>query len=324
MNRFTVLGTLVALALTGSALAFTPKNVECIAPADPGGGWDFTCRVIAARLLPELGIVPGPIKVTNMPGGGGGVGFAHVVTQRRGDENLLVAASTATTTRLAQGLYAEFTADDVRWLGALGADFGVIAVAQDSPITSLAELLERLKADPNGIVFGGGSAAGGWDHLKVLLLARAAGIPDLASIRYVSFSSGGSAMIELLGGRVQAFTGDVSEVVAQAEAGNIRVLAVLSPERIPALGEVPTARELGVDVIGANWRGFYAPPGISEEAYAFWVEALTQLGQSEAWAEVREQNGLAPFFMVGSEFEAFVKEQVQSIREISEELGLIQ
>ena len=111
----------VALGLAAPANAFEPSNVECIAPANPGGGWDFTCRQIG-KLLSDLDVVPGTVQVTNMAGGGGGVAYSHVVTKRNEDPNLIVAASTATATRLAQNQFAGLTADQVHFVGALGAD----------------------------------------------------------------------------------------------------------------------------------------------------------------------------------------------------------
>ena len=69
-----------ALAIAGSAVAFEPSNVECIAPANPGGGWDFTCRSVG-KILYDLKLVPEPVKVTNMPGGGGGVAFGYTRRQ---------------------------------------------------------------------------------------------------------------------------------------------------------------------------------------------------------------------------------------------------
>ncbi len=315
---------LLALASSLSFAQFTPRNTECIAPADPGGGWDFTCRVPGAQVMAELGIIPGSMKVTNMTGGGGGVAFANVVTQRADDENLIIAASTATATRLAQNVFAGFTADNVRWLGAVGADYGVIAVSNDSPYQTLNELVDAILAAPADFAFAGGSAIGGWDHLKVLLLMNAAGAEDLSAIRYVAFDGGGAAMIELLGGRAAAFTGDLSEVLAQVGAGEIRVLGVLSPDRIPVLPDTATATEQGYDVIGANWRAFYAPPGISDEAYNFWVDAVRQVAASDEWNTLREQNGLAEFALFGDDFEAFVREQVAAIHTISEDLGLLQ
>ncbi|MCA9837992.1 MAG: tripartite tricarboxylate transporter substrate binding protein [Trueperaceae bacterium] len=323
MKRF--MGAILAIVVWSLAFAqFSPKNTECIAPADPGGGWDFTCRVPAAQVMAELGLIPGSMKVTNMTGGGGGVAYANVVTQRADDENLIIAASTATATRLAQNVFAGFTADNVRWLGAVGADYGVIAVSNDSPYQTLNDLVDAVAAAPGDYVFAGGSAIGGWDHLKVLLVMNEAGVEDLGSVRYVAFDGGGAAMIEVLGGRAAAFTGDISEVLAQVEAGEIRVLGVLSPDRVPALPEVATATEQGYNVIGANWRAFYAPPGISDEAYNFWVDAIKQVAASEEWNTLREQNGLAEFALFGDDFEGFVRDQVAIIHGISEDLGLLQ
>ncbi len=311
----------LALGLFSGAGAFSPGNVECIAPANPGGGWDFTCRSVG-KLLYDLKLVPRPVKVTNMPGGGGGVAFAHVVAKRKGDANLLVAASPATTLRLAQGKYGNFTADDVRWLAALGADFGVIAVRTDAPWKTLDDLIADLKKDPAKIAFGGGSAVGGQDHMKVLLLAKAAGIDPL-KVKYVPFSGGGEALTSLLGGFVQVFPGDASETIEQMKAGKVRILAVLSEKRLAALPDVPTAKELGYDAIWAVWRGFYMPPGVPDDAYDWWVGTMRKVADSPQWAKIREGRGLAPFFKGGSEFEAFIKQQVKDFRELSRSLGLI-
>ena len=76
--------------------------------------------------------------------------------------------------------------------------------------------------------------------------------------------------------------------------------------------------------MGANWRAFYAPGGISDEAYDYWVGAVQQVADSELWSQLRADNGLAPFALFGAEFEAFVNEQVAAIRTISQDLGLIQ
>lgn len=320
MNRIKlVLLALMALGLT-AAFAQKPSGVQCIAPSDPGGGWDFTCRTIAP-VLSQLGLIDGQVRTQNMAGAGGGVAFAHVVGQQNDNENLLVAASTATTTRLAQGQFQNFTADDVRWVAAVGADYGVIGVAPDSPYDSLNDLMEQWSNDTSSLTVVGGSAVGGWDHLKVLLAAQAAGVKNVEKIQYVSFSSGGQAIIEIVGGRADVFTGDVSEALPQVEAGNLKVLAVLSDERISNLPDVPTAKEQGIDVIGANWRGFYVPKGISEERYQYWADAFRQLEASPAYVAIREANGLAPFGRFGADMETFVKDQVADIKELSSRIG---
>jgi putative tricarboxylic transport membrane protein len=312
-----------ALGLAAAASAFEPGNVECIAPANPGGGWDFTCRQVG-KTLTDLGLVPGQVQVTNMAGGGGGVAYAHVVTKRNDDDNLLVAASTATTTRLAQNQYVGMTADQVRFVGSLGADYGVIVVAADAPYETLGDLVEAVKADPTSVSFGGGSATGGYDHLKVLQVMKAGGFDDIRSVKYIAFDGGGEAVTQLLGGHLQAMTGDISEILGFVEAGDVKVLGVLSEERLPGdLGSIPTATEQGFEVVSPNWRGFYVPKGSSDEAFDYWADAMTQIYESDEWKQIMADNGLMPFFRAGPDFQEFVDDQVADIAELSREIGII-
>lgn len=326
-RAFAALVLASALPVTGAhagSHSFAPANPECIAPANAGGGWDFTCRQVG-KTMQDLSLVPGTVQVTNLAGGGGGVAYAEVVNKRNDDTNLIVAASSATATRLAQGAYPGNTMNQVRWLGTVGADYGIIAVAKDSPIQNLNELLDQMKADPTAISVAGGSAVGGWDHLKVLLAAQKGGISDVRTIKYVAFDGGGEAVTQLLAGSVQAFTGDASEAKGFVDSGDIRVIAVLAPERLDGdFADFPTAKEQGIDVIGANWRGFYAPGGMSDEAYAYWSDAIAQTYASDEWKGVMAQNGLAPLDLTGDAFQAFVAESVASIEALSKEIGLIQ
>jgi putative tricarboxylic transport membrane protein len=320
-RRISLLGT--AVLIQTSALAFTPGNTECIAPAGAGGGWDFTCRQVG-KTLQDLKLIPGSMQVVNKAGGGGGVAFAEVVNKRAKDNNLIIAASSATATRLAQGAYPGNNMSQVRWLGAVGADYGIVAVAANSKINSLPELMAQVKSNPTSVAFAGGSAVGGWDHLKVLIAARKAGIQQVRSIKYVAFDGGGEAVTQLLAGKVQAFTGDISEAKGFADAGKIKIIAVLSPERLEGdFSKYPTAKEQGLDVIGANWRGFYVPGGMSDEAYSFWSKQLATMYKSPEWASVMAKNGLAKLNLQGDAFQAFVKESVESIQELSKQIGIL-
>jgi putative tricarboxylic transport membrane protein len=216
------------------------------------------------------------------------------------------------------------TADQVRWLGALGADYGIIGVAKDSPYQTLGDLMGALKDDPSKVAIAGGSAVGGWDHLKVLIAAKAAGIDDVRTIKYVAFQGGGEAVTQLIGGHVQAFTGDMSEALGFMQSGDLRVLAVLAPERLPGnLSDLPTAREQGIDAVGANWRGFYGPGGMSDEAYEYWSKALEEVYASEEWQKIMVDNGVMPFGLTGPELQTFVDEQIAEIEGISRDIGLI-
>lgn len=319
MKRLAVLGLIVS----SIALAqFSPRNPECIAPAGAGGGWDFSCRQVG-QIMHDLRIIPQPMRITNMVGGGGGVAFAHVVTQRNDDANLIVAASPATTLRLAQGGYGRFTERDVRWLGAIAADFGLVAVRADAPWRNMQELIAAWRADPARIAVGGGSAVGGQDHMKVLLLGRAVGI-DPRAIRYVPFDGGGQAITALLGGFIQVFPGDASELTAQVAAGTVRVLGMMSPRRLAApYADVPTLREQGINMEWLVWRGFYVPRNMPAPAVEFWQQALRQVERSPDWARVRERHNLGQLLMVGAEFQVFVDRQVNQFRNLSRELGII-
>jgi putative tricarboxylic transport membrane protein len=321
-RRLAPVGLALSLA-AGSAMAFEPGSTECIAPAGAGGGWDMTCRMVG-KTLQDLKLVPGTMQVTNKAGGGGGVAYAEVVNKRNDENNLIVAASSATSTRLAQGAYPGNNMDQVRWIAAVGADYGMIAVAADSPIKTLPELLAKVKADASSVAFAGGSAVGGWDHLKVLIAARKAGVSNVRSVKYVAFDGGGEAVTQLLAGKVQAFTGDISEVKGFVDAGKIKVLAVMAPERLEGdFAKYPTAKEQGLDVVGANWRGFYAPGKMSDDAYNYWVKSVGTAYESKEWKAIMASNGMAPLNLRGAAFQKFVKDSVDEIHELSLEIGIV-
>lgn len=311
-------GAVMVLMATTSAQA-----AECIAPANPGGGWDFTCRQIG-RILQEIGVEQNLVQVTNMAGAGGGVAYTHVVGQRNTDPNVFVAASSATTTRLAQNAFAGMTADQVRWVGTIGGDAGVIVVGKDSPFQSLGDLIDAVKADASAVAFAGGSAVGGFDHLKVLMMMDRAGFDDARAIKYIGLDGGADAITQTVGGFTQAMTGDISEIQGFIRSGDVRALAVLSEERVAGFEDIPTAKEQGVDLVAMNWRGVYVPGGISDAEFARWTDALQKVAESEQWKQVMVDNGLAPYTLIGADFEGWVNDNIAEIQEISREIGIIQ
>jgi putative tricarboxylic transport membrane protein len=321
LKRIVFSGLIIVFCITTSLAAFSPTGLECVAPAGSGGAWDFTCRAVTKTML-ELKLVP-ESKTTNLAGNGGGLAFSSIATDRNSDPNLLVAASTSTSMRLAQNRFAPSSENDVRWLAAIAADYGVIAVRTNAPWKSLKALLEALKANPEKIIFGGGSAIGGQDHIKVLLLARAAKI-EPSKIRYQAFDGGGQALEALMRGEVQVFPGDASEVGAPLEAGKLRALAVQSPRRLDGIfAKIPTVRELGLNAEWVIWRGFYVPKNMPAEAYDYWVNALRRVERSNEWARVRQKHHFGQFWMAGPEFEVFIGRQVNTLRTLSREFGLM-
>ncbi|PLY01838.1 MAG: C4-dicarboxylate ABC transporter substrate-binding protein [Desulfuromonas sp.] len=324
MKKFyALLASLVLLAgLAGPSLAFQPESPECIAPAGPGGGWDFICRTTAKNLF-DLKLLDHAMQVTNMSGGGGGVAFAHVTKERNDDNDLIVAASTSTAARLAQGIFKGATADDVHWLATFGAEYGVLAVKKDSQFKNLKDLMDAVVADPRSVGFAGGSSVGGFDHIKPMLVARKAGLKDVRQLKYVAYAGGGEAMTGLLSGAVQVMSGDFSELRGFYESGDIRILAILAPERLKGFSDIPTAKEQGYDVIGANWRGLYMPKGASAEAKAFWSDAIKKMTESEAFQKDLEAKAIEPFNNFGADMEKFANESIKDIADLSREIGIL-
>ena len=317
-------GAGLALTLAATpAWAFQPGNTECIAPAAAGGGWDMMCRFMG-KTLQDVKLIPGTMQVTNKAGGGGGAAYAEVVAKRNTDNNLIIAASSNTALRLAQGAYPGNTEDQVRWLGTVGVDYGAIAVSADSPIKSLPELMAQVKADPGSVAFAGGSAVGGGDHLKALMVAKKAGINNIRSIKYVAFDGGGEAITQLLAGKVQAFTGDISEAKGFVDAGKVKVLAVLAPERLGGeYAKFSTAKEQGLDVVAANWRGFFGPGKMTDDAYNYWVKSIGTAYKSKEWKDIMTKQGWEPLDLRGADYQKFVKDSIQELQALSREIGII-
>ncbi len=316
MKNF-VLSSLSALFLIGGLQSVSAT--ECLAPSGPGGGWDFTCRSIG-KLLTDLDQVDGNVQVVNMAGGTGAVGFAYVAAKRADDPELIVATSTVAINQIAQDKYPGGL-DAMRFVAMLGADVGVIAVAKDSPIQSLGDLFAKMKNDPKSVV-GAGDGFGSWDHIRYLLTAKAAGVQDLWKVMWVQFDGGAPAITQMLGGRINVVTTDLSEAAGFVESGDIRLLAVLSDDPVPAFPDVPTAKSLGYDVTGYNWRGLYVGKDVSDEAYNAWIDRLKTVYDSSAWKDVATGNGLVPIWRAGAEFETYLDQQLKDVKEIVSSIDL--
>src|SRR5690554_1031878 len=314
---------LLSLAGVTTVHAQQPAKPECIAPAQPGGGFDLTCRV-ALNGFSQTKLLDAPMRTIYMPGGIGAVAYNHIVAQRPADPNAIVAFSGGSLLNLAQGKFGRYNVDDVRWLAAIGSDYGVAIVRDDSPYKDLKSLMEAFQADPTKIVLGAGGSVGSQDWMKAALTAKAAGV-DYKKMRFVAFEGGGEALTALRGGHIQAYMGDAAEAFTMLEGGApIRVLAVFNDERLPGvLADIPTAQEQGFDIVWPIIRGFYVGPKVSDEDYQWWVQAFDKLMETPEFAELQKQQGLFPFNKIGEELDTYVKERVEFYTELADSFGLI-
>lgn len=314
---------LLSLGLLGTAQAHAAAidKPECLAPAKPGGGYDLTCR-LAATTLQQTGLLDKAMIVNYMPGGIGAVAYNHVMGVRDDDPNLIVAASTGAAVNLAEGKFGKYDGSEVRWLGAVATDYGAIVVRADAPWQTLDDLMQDLKQNPQGVVFGAGGTVGSQDWMKAALTAQAAEV-DPRKLRYVAFEGGGESLAALLGNHIQVFTGDLSEIESQLKGGKIRVLASLAEERQEgAFADIPTAKEQGYDVEWPIWRGYYMGENVSDEAYQAWLDVFTKLVDTDEFKQARHARGLFPFTKLGPEFDQYVQERIAHFKSLAQEMGL--
>jgi len=313
----------------GGAASNAAIDVQCLAPAKPGGGLDVTCKLIQNGL--QLKAAHNyknqqnatPFHISYMPGGIGAAAWNAILTQRRAEAQTLVAFSSGSLMNLAQGKYGRSGADKVRWVAAIGADYGMIAVRSDSPYKNLHDLMQALKDAPSRLTIGASGTAGSQDWIKVSLLARQSNI-DPKALRFVALESGGESFTALRAGHVQVVSGDASEATLHALDGQIRILAILSDSRLPGpLAYVPTAREQGFEVTWPIIRGVYMGPQVSDADYRRWVAIFDQMMATPAYNRLRAASGLYPFSMSGDALTDYVRKTVDRYGQQASTLGLM-
>lgn len=296
------------------------KPVEMVAPARAGGGWDTFARVVSNAIM-EQGLMEQNIGVVNKPGGTGAVGWAYI--QNVNDPHHIFSTSTTMVFSMLAG-NSNYNWDDMTPIANLAADYGIIAVRDDAPWDSLDELLQDYKESPEAITVVGGNTPGGFDHVQFISLAMEAGIP-MEDIRYVTDQSSGGLPV-LLNGTVDVLTSKLgSGVVEQHRAGNVKILAVLSEERLDSeqLADFPTAVEQGYDTVFVNWRGVYGPGGMTDEQVAYYEDVMREISESDQFAAIRKQFGWDELFMGSEEYTEFIQQEVEINSAIMEELGLL-
>lgn len=306
----------VALGLTGPAMAL--DELLLIAPAAPGGGWDQTARALQESMQ-SAGVVKSA-TVENIPGAGGTVGLAQFVDKHRGNGSALLVNGLVMVGAILTN-NSPVKLDQVTPVARLTGEYEVLVVPAASEIKSLAELIEKFKADPGSVSWGGGSA-GGTDHILAGLIAQAVGIEG-AKVNYVPFSGGGEALAAIMGGHVTVGVSGFGEWQGQIASGELRALAISSPERLQGI-DIPTLKEQGVDVDLANWRAVVAPPDLDEAEKAELIAAVDATVKSEPWKKILADRKWMDLYLSGDEFDAYLKQENERVTGTLKQIGLIQ
>jgi putative tricarboxylic transport membrane protein len=317
LTRRSLLGTTLAsgvAVLAGSARAQV-KSIEIIAPAGPGGGYDQLARA-TQQVLEGQGLASG-VQVVNVPGAGGTIGLAQFVTGRKRGNNLLVTGLGMIGAIKINN--APVTLDQVTPLARLTGEYQPLVVAADSPIKTLDDLVQKFKADP-GSVSWGGFALGSPDHLLCAMTVKAIG-GDVTKMNYIVSGAGGEMLGQVMGGHITVATGGLNEFAQQLQAGKLRTLAISSPERLPGV-DIPTFKEQGVDVELVNWRGLMASEGIRDRDREALDEALGEMVRSEPWQALVSERGWVDMYQPSEQFAAFLEGEEARIEGLLKDLGL--
>ncbi len=315
------LGWGTAIGAAGALPAWAqPKplvdSINMFVPAAPGGGWDGTARAIE-RAAKAAGLVR-QMQFENVGGAGGMVGLPRFVNQRKGQGNtLMVAGSVMIGAGIANK--SPVTIKDVTPIARLTEEAGVIVVPSSGKIKTWKELEAAIKANPKAVSVAGGSA-GGTDHLILGMLIKALG-KNPREAAYVAFAGGGPANAAIIGGQVVAGISGYSEFEDQIKAGRMIPLAVSGKSRIPGVN-VPTLLELGINVTESNWRGVFAPPGVSNAARDAMIDFITRVNTSAPWQQELETRKWTSAFMTERPFERDIKKDIADKEVLMKELGL--
>ena len=292
------------------------ETINMFVPAAPGGGWDGTARAIE-RAAKAAGLV-GTMQFENVGGAGGMVGLPRFVNQRKGQGNsLMVGGSVMVGAAIANK--SPVTMRNVTPIARLTEEAGVVVVPASGKIKTWNELVAALKSNPKAVSVAGGSA-GGTDHLILGLMVKALG-RNPREAAYVAFAGGGPANAAIIGGQVVAGISGYSEFEEQIKAGRMIPLATTGRTRIPGVN-VPTMTELGMNLVMANWRGVFAPPGITNAQRDALINFVSQVKESAAWQQELVTRKWSDAFLTEIPFEREIRWDIERTEVVMKDLGL--
>jgi len=281
---------------------YPAKTISIICPWAAGGGTDRLARFMADQLQSRLGE---PVVVVNRTGGSGAVGHSAGATARA-DGYTVTMATFELSTMHWMGI-SELTHEDFEPVIQLNADAAAILVRDDAPWSSLDDLLDHVKQNPGQLKMSGTSTGGAWDLARAGFQV-AAGLP-VESVLWVPTKGSAPSLVELLGGHIDAVCCSVPEAASQIEAGQLRVLAVMSPERLAEVPDVPTVKEAGIEWEAVGWRGLAVPKNTPLGIVEILQNHSRRIVESDAFKDFMEKNGFAVEVRGPKEFREFLATQ---------------
>lgn len=319
LNR-TIRGGIAAIlssafvAFGGAAHAEYPEK-----PVDMTVLFGGTANTIA-QLLSELmsDALGQPVVPVSRTGGGGAVGYSHVVGTAPDGYSIVWNSNSISTTHHTGKVPFDYTAFTP--IARVSTEIPALAVNVSTGWSSLADLVEAVNASDQKLKVGI-SGKGSFTHLTSAALFDAMGIGD--KVAFIAYGDG-KAPIELLAGRIDAAIQWPGQFVSYVEAGELNVLAVTGDERVPVLPDVPTAMEQDVDVNISMWRGLAAPAGTPDDVVAKLQAAAETAVASAQFQEAAGNIGFSPAYLGASEFAALIAKDDAFYADLLQQLGMAQ
>ena len=319
MRRDQFIKSVLALA-AGSSLSLpslAAANIKMMIPANPGGGWDTTGRALG-KALQDAGVASS-VSYENKGGAAGIIGLAQYANATKGDGKSLMVMGAVMLGGIITGK-PPVSLEKVTPIARLTSEYNVFVVPANSPLKTMKDVVEQMKKDPGSVKWAGGSR-GSTEHIAAAILAREVGV-DAAKINYVPFRGGGEAVAAILGGNVTVGGSGYSEFQQYIETGKMRPIAVTSAKRLKGIN-IPTMIEQGYNVEIGNWRGVYAPAGLTAAQRKELTNMVLKATKSKSWAESLEKNNWTPAWMANPEFDDFVDREFASLRATMVKSGMI-
>jgi len=304
---------LLAVAAVPAAAQKFPdgKPIEMTVMFGAGSAADVTARQLADGMAKQLGA---PVPVVNRTGGGGALGYVHVSQQKPDGYSIVWNSNSISTTYHAGTLSFDYTTFEP--VARVTVENPALAVKTDSPFKTLKDLVDYAKANP-GKVRIGNSGAGSHTHIAAEALFALPG----AKITSVPFN-GGQALVNLLGGRIEAIVQFPAAVAPHVKSGDLRVIAMLGSMRDPIFPNVPTAREQGYDVALDMWRGIAVPKGTPKPVILALQNAIEKTVQSPEFKEAGVNIGFTPAFLPSAEFGKMIANDDVRLAAIMDKIGM--
>lgn len=294
-------------------MRYPVPTVTLVTHSSPGGGSDVFLRELIKHLHPVMGV---NFAVENVRGGSGATAVARVARAR--PDGSMFYATTPTYIQTTLLSRPEFGYDSLDPLAIVFLDPEVIYTRAESPFRTLADAVAHAKANPGRQKWGAANPASleriAFERMNRLIGARAA---------VVSHEGGGDLMINVLNGTLDLGIGEIQEIRAQLDANRIRLLGVVTEERLPDFPDLATAREQGVDLVVTKFRGLAGPKGMPDEIAAMWHDALRQVLASPAYKEQYAKESLVPVLKGREEARRFTTEFAAEIAATLRELGVV-